>query len=133
MWHSHPIALAISSAPPKPLADCIERIRAAALSPDPSALLAHAYVRYLGDLSGGQIIRRRIAKAYDLDVVSGLGTEFYGFQKLGGGGVAGIGDMGHIKEWYRAGMNRGVGDDRQRKGEFLHISYAESDSINSAI
>ncbi|KAF8511919.1 heme oxygenase 1 [Gautieria morchelliformis] len=118
-WSEHPIAHSISSAPPAPLAQYLERIRVVGSSPDPSALLAHAYVRYLGDLSGGQIIRRHISKAYDLDTASGLGTQFYEFQKLGGGGVAGIGDMRHIKQWYRDGMNKGVGDNQHRKAILL--------------
>ncbi|KAF8574312.1 heme oxygenase-like protein [Ramaria rubella] len=107
-WQSHPLALSIARSPPTPLSAYTARLRAAAS--DPPRLLAHAYVRYLGDLSGGQIIRRRIAKAYDLDPLTGLGTQFYEFQKLGGGGAAGIGDMRSIKVWYRDGMNKGVGD-----------------------
>jgi len=123
-WHSHPVALSISRAPPEPLAKFIERIRAIASSPDPWLLLAHAYVRYLGDLSGGQIIRHRIAKAYDLDSISGFGTQFYEFQKLGGGGVASIGDMRHIKMWYRDEMNKGVGDNQQRKAALVSEANA---------
>jgi heme oxygenase len=44
---------------------------------DPRALLAHAYVRYLGDLSGGQIVRRVIASA--LALTEGSGQAFYRF------------------------------------------------------
>jgi heme oxygenase (biliverdin-producing, ferredoxin) len=84
----------------------------------------------MGDLSGGQIIRRRIAKAYDLDPASGLGTQFYEFQKLGGGGVAGVGDMRHIKVWYRDGMNKGVGDNQQRKGGLSQMALVWSDSYS---
>ena len=29
-------------------------------------LLAHSYIRYMGDLSGGQIMKRNIRKAYGL-------------------------------------------------------------------
>lgn len=119
------MALSLSHAPPSQLTKFIERIHTIASSPDPSALLAHAYVRYLGDLSGGQIIRRHIAKAYGLDPVSGLGTQFYEFQKLGGGGVAGIGDMNHIKGWYRDGLNKGVGDDQQLKGDFQTFEHCQ--------
>ncbi|KAH7914246.1 hypothetical protein BJ138DRAFT_979880, partial [Hygrophoropsis aurantiaca] len=39
------------------IVDYMSRICALSDS-DPSLLLAHSYVRYLGDLSGGQIIRR---------------------------------------------------------------------------
>merc|ERR1712136_376582 len=44
---------------------------------DPVLLLAHAYTRYLGDLSGGQILARAAAKAFDLP--SGRGSAFYHF------------------------------------------------------
>lgn len=40
-------------------------------------LVAHAYVRYLGDLSGGQILRRIVADS--LRLADGLGTAFYDF------------------------------------------------------
>ena len=46
-------------------------------SESPHRLAAHAYVRYLGDLSGGQAIRGVIARAYDLP--EGRGTAFYDF------------------------------------------------------
>ena len=75
-------------------------------------------MRYLGDLSGGQVIRRNIIKAYGLDNETGLGTQFYEFQKLGGGGSAGLGDMRKIKQWYRDGMNEGVGNQDKLKGIF---------------
>jgi len=114
-WPTHPLARSIAQSPPPSLAAYTARIRTLAASPDPAPLLAHAYVRYLGDLSGGQVIRRRVSKAYHLDALTGLGTQFYEFQKLGGGGVAGVGDMRTIKVWYRDGMNKGVGDDKQRK------------------
>jgi heme oxygenase len=41
------------------------------------ALVAHAYVRYLGDLHGGQILRRLVAQ--QLDLPEGRGTCFYEF------------------------------------------------------
>ncbi|CAL1712265.1 unnamed protein product [Somion occarium] len=86
-------------------------------SSDPSPLLAHAYVRYLGDLSGGQFIRRRLAKVYELE--DGAGLTFYEFKQLGGSGSSTMGDMKKIKEWYRDGMNAGVGDDQDLKARIL--------------
>jgi heme oxygenase len=44
---------------------------------NPELLLAHAYVRYLGDLSGGQMLRRIIARTFALEGSSG--TQFYVF------------------------------------------------------
>ncbi|KAH9891550.1 hypothetical protein C8Q73DRAFT_649648, partial [Cubamyces lactineus] len=57
-WQSHPLHVALTSSSPPALTQYVDRIRELAASPDPSRLLAHAYVRYLGDLSGGQFIRR---------------------------------------------------------------------------
>lgn len=37
-------------------------------------LLAHVYTRYLGDLHGGQILQRLVARQY-----AGIGTAFYAF------------------------------------------------------
>lgn len=51
------------------------------VSQDKSYLLvAHSYVRYLGDLSGGQILKKIAAKAMDIGEKGGL--EFYEFHKL---------------------------------------------------
>ncbi|KIJ54980.1 hypothetical protein M422DRAFT_128859, partial [Sphaerobolus stellatus SS14] len=117
-WQQHPLAVSLSSNTPKALVEYTSRLRAVSAE-SPELLLAHAYVRYLGDLSGGQVIRRNITKAYNLDAETGLGTQFYGFQKLGGGGAANIGDMRTIKQWYRDGMNAGVGNEEKLKVQMV--------------
>ncbi|KAF8518547.1 heme oxygenase-like protein [Hysterangium stoloniferum] len=100
-WQRHPLALSISQNIPAVLLEYTDRIRTAATSHDPSTLLAHLYVRYLGDLGGGQQISHRIAKAYGLDDTTGLGTQFYQFKKLGGSSPATTrGDMTTIKDWF---------------------------------
>ena len=43
----------------------------------PQLLAAHAYVRYMGDLSGGQVLRSVVARS--LDLPEGVGTAFYDF------------------------------------------------------
>ena len=43
----------------------------------PALLVAHAYVRYLGDLSGGQMLRWIVARSYGLP--TDAGSRFYGF------------------------------------------------------
>lgn len=45
----------------------------------PEQLAAHAYVRYLGDLSGGQVLSRVVERAYALS--AGTGTRFYAFDE----------------------------------------------------
>ena len=52
----------------------VERIHAIG-STQPELLAAHAYVRHLGDLSGGQVLRDVVRRAYGLP--SGSGTRFY--------------------------------------------------------
>lgn len=44
---------------------------------DPACLLAHAYVRYLGDLYGGQMLSRQLRQQHGLH--EGRGTRFYEF------------------------------------------------------
>ncbi|ETW00910.1 hypothetical protein H310_06568 [Aphanomyces invadans] len=46
----------------------------------PALLVAHAYTRYMGDLSGGQILRRTAIKAMRLE--NGNGTAFYDFPHI---------------------------------------------------
>jgi heme oxygenase len=43
----------------------------------PEGLVAHSYARYLGDLSGGQVLKRLVEKMYTLS--NGSGTSFYKF------------------------------------------------------
>ena len=44
---------------------------------NPALLVAHAYVRYLGDLSGGQLVRRAVTRS--LGLPDAAGTAFYDF------------------------------------------------------
>jgi heme oxygenase (biliverdin-producing, ferredoxin) len=115
-WKSHPIHTTLLSSAPYGLTDYVNRIHELSDSEDPSSLLAHAYVRYLGDLSGGQTIRHTIAKAYGLDEASGQGLSFYAFKELKSSKPANQGEMKRIKDWYRAGMNTGAGDNKELKG-----------------
>ncbi|MFD3686063.1 heme oxygenase (biliverdin-producing) [Nocardiopsis sp. NPDC058631] len=47
----------------------------------PAGFVAHHYTRYMGDVSGGQFIRRIAAKSYGLS--DGAGVAFYVFDGLG--------------------------------------------------
>ncbi|MCS6908494.1 MAG: biliverdin-producing heme oxygenase [Anaerolineales bacterium] len=58
-------------------------------------LLAHHYTRYLGDLSGGQVVKRIVAKMYSLDSDEGLA--FYNFPQ--------IPDYTAFKDEYRARLD----------------------------
>ncbi|MFD5269937.1 heme oxygenase (biliverdin-producing) [Streptomyces sp. NPDC058335] len=58
-----------------------ERVRECAES-WPGGYIAHHYTRYLGDLSGGQIIRDRAEKAWGFEK-KGDGVRFYVFEEVG--------------------------------------------------
>jgi heme oxygenase len=60
----------------------------------PNLLVAHAYVRYLGDLNGGQALRRVVARS--LGLADGSGTSFYDF----GDSTA----QQHLVRRFRAGL-----------------------------
>jgi heme oxygenase len=70
----------------------LQRLKSVAAE-SPQLLAAHAYVRYLGDLSGGQILRRIVAQALNLQ--PGHGTRFYEFAEPGASALA---------ERFRAGL-----------------------------
>ncbi|MEM1255988.1 MAG: heme oxygenase (biliverdin-producing) [Cyanobacteria bacterium P01_H01_bin.21] len=57
----------------------VERIRELSTQ-NPSLLVAHAYVRYMGDLSGGQGLKTIIRSA--LELPEGVGTAFYEFMDI---------------------------------------------------
>ncbi len=62
-------------------AGVVYRDRIQALSAtDPVLLIAHAYTRYMGDLSGGQSLKNVIRAALSLPTVQG--TEFYEFAQI---------------------------------------------------
>jgi heme oxygenase len=107
---------------PTSLTTYVSRIEELAGAADPSPLLAHSYVRYLGDLSGGQIIRHMIGKAYGLDVDAGLGLSFYAFKSLRSQKPANQGEMKRIKEWFREGMNMAGNLGVDVKGEKFVLS-----------
>jgi heme oxygenase len=72
----------------------VQRIREIAAS-QPELLVAHSYTRYLGDLSGGQILKNIAQRAMNLS--DGNGTAFYEF--------ADITDEKAFKNQYRQAMN----------------------------
>ncbi|MGO2139754.1 MAG: biliverdin-producing heme oxygenase [Leucobacter sp.] len=93
------------------------RIREVAAEGWLPGIVAHHYTRYLGDLSGGQIIAKRVARQHGFD---GPGIEFYNFESLG--------DLKAFKETYRDGLDR-LGetlsdDDKQRMIEEVREAYS---------
>ena len=72
----------------------VDRIHEIAKS-QPELLVAHSYTRYLGDLSGGQILKKIAQRAMNL--TDGEGTAFYEFEH--------IDDEKAFKNKYRQAMN----------------------------
>jgi len=105
-WKEHPIHVKLLASSPEPLTAYVKRIEELSDSSDPSPILAHSYVRYLGDLSGGQTFKHILSKAYNLDEAAGLGVSFYVFKELRSAKPASLGEMKRIKDWFREGMNK---------------------------
>lgn len=62
---------------------------------DPELMIAHLYTRYLGDLSGGQILKKIAQNGMNLS--DGEGTNFYEFKQ--------ISDEREFKKQYRATLD----------------------------
>ncbi|MBS1906675.1 MAG: biliverdin-producing heme oxygenase [Actinobacteria bacterium] len=85
------------------------RIRQVAAEGWTAGIVAHHYTRYLGDLSGGQLIARRAAAQFGFD---GDGVAFYDFAELG--------DPAAFKTGYRAVLDDfGVTLDDAEQGRML--------------
>lgn len=121
-WKTHPIHKTLISSPPPPFHAYISRL-AHLVEVEPRKLLAHSYIRYMGDLSGGQIMKRNVHKAYDL--VGERGTTFYKFGAMrsdvnGDQFMTNMGEAKRIKEWFRSGVDVGVGNDIKLKGQSIN-------------
>lgn len=80
----------------------VERI--ASTAGDSAGFVAHHYVRYLGDLSGGQHIARAVAKVLELGAD---GVRFYHFDEIDEPSV--------FKERYRKALNEAAWDESRRQ------------------
>ncbi|QTN24682.1 biliverdin-producing heme oxygenase [Rhizobacter sp. AJA081-3] len=72
---------------------------------EPALLVAHAYVRYLGDLSGGQALRKIVARA--LGLAPEAGTRFYDFGSPQ--------QVGAMAQRFRSGLDQIEGDPASRE------------------
>ena len=71
----------------------------------PEAFVAHHHTRYMGDLSGGQMIGRIARRAYELE--PGAGAAFYEFPE--------IEDLTEFKDEYRVKLDRAAWSDDERE------------------
>ena len=104
--------------PSEACANYVSRIKCCSIE-DPTLLVGHHYTRYLGDLSGGQILYN-IAKRslpftqYELD--AGEGLHFYEFDK--------IENAKEYKDGYRAILNGLDVDQHQVDAIIVEANYA---------
>jgi heme oxygenase len=82
----------------------------------PAGLVAHHYTRYLGDLSGGQMIRDVVRRTYGL--ADEHGTSFYDFP--------GIDDPLAFKGRYRATLDAAPWNDHERAALVAEVAAAYS-------
>ena len=91
-------------------------------------LVAHAYVRYLGDLSGGQLLRRIVAESFHPP--AGTGTSFYDFgdaartAQLTAAFRAGLGEVSHDSERIEAIVGEAVAAFERHKALFDELAAA---------
>lgn len=131
-FHLPPFLQPLFTSPPPAITSFVQHLERIS-STRPALLLAHAYVRYLGDLSGGQIVRSRIRRVYALDPHSSDasessqdGTQFYEFdifdsadRPVDGGEVKQPTmyerkqRMTDIKEWFRSVLDSGTADGKE--------------------
>ena len=103
-------------------AEYAARIREVAAEGWLPGIVAHHYTRYLGDLSGGQIIAKRVARQHGFE---SAGTAFYNFESLG--------DLQAFKATYRDGLDS-LGealsaDEQQRMIEEVRTAYAFNTAV----
>jgi len=91
----------------------VNRIREVAKN-EPELLVGHHYTRYLGDLSGGQILKGIAEKAMELG--DGEGLKFYEFQN--------IEDSKTYKQGYREKLNNLPIDQHQADAIIVEANYA---------
>ena len=91
----------------------VNRIREVAKN-EPELLVGHHYTRYLGDLSGGQILKGIAEKAMELG--NGEGLKFYEFQN--------IEDSKTYKQGYREKLNNLPIDQHQADAIIVEANYA---------
>ncbi|WRT69241.1 uncharacterized protein IL334_006225 [Kwoniella shivajii] len=131
--------------PPEPLSNYLHHVKTLSTNSNPNVsgrLLAHAYVRYLGDLSGGQFIGAKVKKSYNLKDKNDRGTKFYyfEFQKGSVDSDETKSDakkrLTEVKDWYRRGMDEGVGEDKSLKSDLVeeaNIAFSLNTDLFSVI
>ncbi|MFC9765000.1 heme oxygenase (biliverdin-producing) [Rhodococcus jostii] len=101
----------------------VERLREVAYE-WPAGFVAHHYIRYMGDLSGGQIIRRMLERAYGYTTD---GLQFYIFDAIPKPKV--------FKDTYRAKLDAAplTPEDQQRVIDEVNLAYRLNGDLFAAL
>ena len=101
----------------------VERLREVAYE-WPAGFVAHHYIRYMGDLSGGQIIRRMLERAYGYTTD---GLQFYIFGEIPKPKV--------FKDTYRAKLDAAplTPEDQQRVIDEVNFAYRLNGDLFAAL
>ncbi|MBA8964404.1 biliverdin-producing heme oxygenase [Rhodococcus opacus] len=101
----------------------VERLREVAYE-WPAGFVAHHYIRYMGDLSGGQIIRRMLERAYGYTTD---GLQFYIFDDIPKPKV--------FKDTYRAKLDAAplTPEDQQRVIDEVNFAYRLNGDLFAAL
>ena len=101
----------------------VERLREVAYE-WPAGFVAHHYIRYMGDLSGGQIIRRMLERAYGYTTD---GLQFYIFGEIPKPKV--------FKDTYRAKLDAAPlsPEDQQRVIDEVNLAYRLNGDLFAAL
>ncbi|WP_172651057.1 biliverdin-producing heme oxygenase [Rhodococcus opacus] len=101
----------------------VERLREVAYE-WPAGFVAHHYIRYMGDLSGGQIIRRMLERAYGYTTD---GLQFYIFDEIPKPKV--------FKDTYRAKLDAAplTPEDQQRVIDEVNLAYRLNGDLFAAL
>ncbi|WP_233509829.1 biliverdin-producing heme oxygenase [Actinomadura craniellae] len=89
----------------------------------PGGFVAHHYTRYLGDLSGGQVIAARLVRAYGL--TDGHGVRFYRFE----------GRPKALKDRYRALLDTAPWDEAEQARiiDEVKVAYRLNTELNAEL
>lgn len=101
----------------------VERLREVAYE-WPAGFVAHHYIRYMGDLSGGQIIRRMLERAYGYTTD---GLQFYIFDEIPKPKV--------FKDTYRAKLDAAplTPEDQERVIDEVNLAYRLNGDLFAAL
>ena len=101
--------------PPAPLLDSVREYMDYLMSIryNRSKILAHVYVRHMGDLSGGQIISKRLGDKFP--------TNFYQFDE----------DQDMLKEKLREKLNNDMAEEAMRAFDHAHYIFLELDKLTN--